>query len=110
MTRYKFFNEEALIWDLAEGRLSQGQIARKHKISPSLVSLIRQGKSRPSLKPRIDALRQVILDEGCRLVVPAIKALLAQEAKEGLEGKGETARKCRHYLLDRFLPAESSVE
>ena len=106
--RKKFYDEGALVRDLAEGRLSIRRIARKHKLSRQFVGCIRQGSERPDLTPRIDAIRQAIWEEGSRMMTPWIKLLLAKEAHVGITENHDTARMCRHYMLDRFLPHDGS--
>ena len=101
-------DEESLARDVAEGRLSLRQIARKHNVAPMLVCDIRQGRKRPDLTARIDSLRELLLFESERLVTPWLKRLLLKEAQVGITGTDETARVCRHYFLDRFLPHDGS--
>ena len=108
MNRKKFYDEESLVRDLAEGCLSLRQIARKHGLPPQFVCRIRQGRTRLDLAARIDALRRTIEAEASRQVTPWLKALLAKEAHVGLTETHDTARVCRHYFLDRFLPHDGS--
>ena len=105
--RLKFYDDQSLVHDVGEGRLSLGQIARKHNVSRQLVARIRQGKYRPDLTSRIDALRELLVIESSRRVTPWLKALMAKELRVGITQEHDTARVCRQYILERFLPADS---
>ena len=105
--RRKFYDEELLVRDVAEGRLSLRKIAEKHHVAPMLVCQIRQGRKRPDLTARIDELRHLILFESTCVVVPRLKALVAKEARVGNTQNNPTARVCREYMLDRFLLSQS---
>ena len=107
----KFYKDELLVADLGEGRLTLAAVARKHGLGQAFVSRVRRGKARPELLPRIRALRRAILAETERMVLPLLKTLLARQTHVALNGRRETARKCREHLLDRFLlgkPGHSS--
>ena len=69
-------DEESLARDVAEGRLSLRQIARKHNVAPMLVCDIRQGRKRLDLTARIDSLGELLLFESERLITPWLKRLL----------------------------------
>jgi len=106
--RKKFYDEESRVHDLAEGRLSLRQIARNHGLTPQFVCRVRQGRTRPDLMARLDPLRQLLQIVSRLQVRPWLKALAAKEAHVGITGDGDTARVCREYLLDRFLPHDGS--
>ena len=104
MSLRKAYNQDALIHRLAEGNLTLKQVARECGLSESYLCEIRQGKKRADLKPRIESLGRLIERESARAAVPRLEALLAEHGKQGLHGRGENARLCREFILERNLP------
>ena len=68
-----------------------------------MVGRIARGEARPELYARIQAAVQAFTEEARRLGAAWARHMMSRHIKEGLEGKGETARKCREYVLNQVL-------
>jgi len=99
-TRY---DEDLMVEWIARGQLSQSEIARRLGVNRRTVWRIANGLARLDLQRRIDAVIEGIRREARRIGAKWCHALVTKHVKVGLEGDGETARKCRQYVLDSFL-------
>jgi transcriptional regulator with XRE-family HTH domain len=99
-TRY---DENLLVELLARDHLSQREIARRVGVSESLVSQIASGRARPDLHERIGKWISTRRDDALRAGQTFIRPLLMTQLKVAMEEDGETARKCREFLLNRLL-------
>jgi len=98
-------NEEMLVALIAEGRLSQSRIAEIVGVSRRTVWRIANGLSRPDLQRKIAAVVEGYRQAAIRAAARHMKALLEKQVQVALEGDGETARKCREFLLKTFMLA-----
>ena len=97
------YDEDQLVEWIACAQLSQSEIAKRLGVNRRTVWRIANGLSRPDLQRKIDAAVEGIRREARRQGARWLKALITRQIKVALEEDGETARKCREYLLDRFL-------
>ena len=101
----KVYDEEAVVEAIARGAMSYAAIAREQGVSRACVSQIARGLRRPELHERIVERQEAVLMQARRLAVACAVQTMAVHIREGIEGKGETARRCREYLLNRALGA-----
>jgi hypothetical protein len=99
----KTYDDTALVEDIAHGVKTLRQIAGELGLTYNYVYCIARGLSRPDLQERIQATRRDYLSQARRLGRIHVAKLLQAHIDAGLDKDTETARKCREYLLDRFL-------
>ena len=97
------YDEDLLVELIAGGDVSQTEIAEKVGVSRRTVWRIANGLSRPDLQTKIAATVEGIRQATIRMAAKWMKPLLHKEIKTALEGDGETARKCREFLLKTFM-------
>ena len=97
------YDEDLLVELIAGGDVSQTEIAEKVGVSRRTVWRIANGLSRPDLQTKIAATVEGIRQATIRMAAKWMKPLLHKEIKAALEGDGETARKCREFLLKTFM-------
>jgi transcriptional regulator with XRE-family HTH domain len=98
------YDEQLLVELMAEGSLSQKEIARRVGVTQTTISRIATGRSRPDLYKRICTLRgPTERDKAMHTGSDYIRALLLTQLKVAMDQQGETARKCREYLLNKLL-------
>ena len=88
---------------IARGDVSQTQIAERLGVSRRTVWRIATGRSRPGLQRKIADTVEGYRQETIRLAARWMKPLLKKQIEVGLETDGETARKCREFLLKTFV-------
>ncbi len=98
-------NEDMLVELIAAGEFSQKRIAGIVGVSRRTVWRIANGFSRPDLQRRIAAVVEGYRQAAIRAAARHMKALLEKQVQVALEGDGETARKCREFLLKTFMLA-----
>ncbi len=101
--RAKEYDDDLLVRLLAAGELTHTQIARRVGISSNMVWRIASGRSRPELQERIAELTRLYRTAARRLAAKWLRALLSKHIKNGMQGSGETARKCREFTINKFL-------
>ena len=99
------YDENMLVELIAEGELSHGRIAERVGVSRRTVWKIANGLSRPDLQRKIAATVEGYRQAAIRAAARHMKALLEKQVQVALEGDGETARKCREFLLKTFMLA-----
>jgi predicted transcriptional regulator len=99
----KRFDEDLLVRLMAEDRWTQHHIARRVGISQAMVSQIARGKTRRDLLERIRRCRNQWQKEARHLAEDHVRSLLIKHLQVAIEETGETARKCREYLLNQLL-------
>ena len=101
--RGEAYNDDEMVAMLAQGEKTTGQIARHFGISRDMVWRIATGRRRPDLHQRV---REIIEEARAmvhRQAAASLEALLRRHIEVGLTGTGETARKCREFVLGLFL-------
>ena len=101
--RNKEYDDELLVELLAKGNLSYSRIAERVGLSAPMVGKIAAGRARLDLRPRIAAIAAGIRQESHRLGARWLRGLLIRHIRDGLEGTGEFARKCRKDLIDKLF-------
>lgn len=98
-------DDEALVEAIVRGARSYAQIAREQGVTRACISQIARGRRRRDLHDRIVEAQEAALMQARRLAVACAVQAMAVHIREGIEGTGETARRCREYLLNRVLGA-----
>ena len=98
------YDDLALAEALAAGVETYRQVAERFSLSYRTVLRIVNGQTRLRLQQDIRDVRRAMREEALRVGMAYVKPLLIKHIQAGLEGNDETARKCREYVLDRFLP------
>ena len=97
------YDEDLLVTLIAQGRLSCRKIAGRVGISASMVGAVARGDKRPDLYERICQVVEYAHRRVRRLVADSMLALAKKHLHEALQGTGESARKCREFLMRTFL-------
>lgn len=97
------YDEELVVTLLAKGELTYAQIAKRVGITESMVGKIARGESRKDLYGRICRRIRQFRRRTCRLVASWQPNVLKKHIAVGIESDGETARKCREFLLKPIL-------
>ena len=97
------YDEDLLVELIACGDVSQAEIAERVGVSRRTVWRIASGHSRPDLQQKIADTVEGIRRATIRMATKWMKPLLTKQIKVALEGDGETARKCREFLLKTFM-------
>lgn len=100
------YDDNELILDLVEGRLSTREIAAKHGIRPDALQRLQSGQSRPTFKARLDLAREAARQEMSLRASGLARELILTHYRVGKEGPPEEARLCREFLLNLFMPEE----
>ncbi len=98
-------NQDLLVKLIADGELPQARIAEIVGVSRRTVWRIANGLSRPDLQRKIAAAVEGYRQAAIRAAARHMKALLEKQVEVALTGDGETARKCREFLLKTFMLA-----
>ena len=97
------YDEDKMVELIAAGQLTHGEIAKRLGVNRVTVWRIIHGRSRPDLQDRVDGVISGLGREARRLGVGWLKPLVARHIKVGLEGDGETARRCREFAINLFF-------
>ena len=97
------YDEDLLVELIACGDVSHAEIAEKVGVSRRTVWRIANGHSRPDLQTKIADTVEGIRQATIRMAAKYMKPLLEKQVKVALEGDGETARRCREFLLKTFM-------
>ena len=105
--KIKNYDDDELVWAIAEGRRSYAQIGRDFGLSRQMVHYIARGDRRPELLPLIQdaegALRGQTERMLAAMVRPAILRLAHLLAHEG-EGSADVQRRAAADILKYALP------
>ena len=101
--RKKRYDEDLLVQLVAEGQTSYRKIAEQLDVSPNTVSTIARGVFRRDLYERICATVEDAYRRARRLASSYLCPVVAAHIKHGLEGSGESARKCREFVMKMAL-------
>ena len=99
------YDEDLLVELIADGELSHGEIAEQVGASRRTGWSIANGRSRPDLQQEIADTVEGYRQATIRLAAKYMQPLLLKQIKVALEGQGETARKCREFLIKTFMLA-----
>ena len=99
------YDEDLMVELIAGGDVSQTEIAERVGVSRRTVWRIANGQSRPDLQQKIADTVEGYRRETIRLAAKFMKPILKKQIEVALEGDGETARKCREFLLKTFMLA-----
>ena len=104
------YDEELVVTLLAKGELTYAQIAKRVGITESMVGKIARGESRKDLHERIcRRIKQFRRRTHC-MVASWQPNVLKKHIAVGMESDGETARKCREFLLKPILEGPAMPE
>ena len=98
-------NEDMLVALIADGELSHRLIAERVGVSRRTVWRIANGLSRPDLQRKIAAAVEGYRQAAIRVAARHMKALIEKQVEVALSSDGETARKCREFLIKTFMLA-----
>jgi hypothetical protein len=101
--RGEAYDDDEMVAMLAQGEKTTGEIARHFGISRDMVWRISTGRRRPDLHQRVNRIVEEARAMVHRQAVASLEALLRRHIEVGLTGTGETARKCREFVLSLFL-------
>jgi len=104
--RNKEYDDDLLVELIARGDMSHKRIAERVGLSRQSIDSIAAGLSRRDLLPRIAAMHKGIREEAHRLGARWLRGLLTRHIRDGLEGTGEFARRCRKDLIDKLFDPE----
>ncbi|MCE5325192.1 MAG: hypothetical protein LLG01_02135 [Planctomycetaceae bacterium] len=99
------YDENQLVEMLADGA-PYDKVAAAVGITVSMVGKIARGDSRRKLWQRIEDIRQARQQAVHEIAVARAADLMRAHVNEGLTGSGETARKCREFVLELLLPKD----
>jgi transposase-like protein len=108
--RGEAYDDDEMVAMLARGEKTTGQIARHFGISRDMVWRISTGRRRPDLHQRVNRIVEEARAMVHRQAVASLEALLRRHIEVGLTGTGETARKCREFVLALFLNPTSLAQ
>ena len=98
--RNKDYDDDLLVELIGRGNLNYRRIANRIGLSPKMIGRIARGQSRRDLQPRIAAIAGGIRQESHRLGARWLRGLLIRHIRDGLEGTGKYARKCREFAMN----------
>lgn len=98
------YDEQLLVDLLVEGELTLTEIARRVGVTAATVSSVARGRTRRDLYKEICRRRgPTQQDKAMHTGADYIRPLLLTQLKVAMSEKGETARKCREFLLSKLL-------
>ena len=102
-SRKSAYDDDKMVELIAAGELTHGEIAKRLGVNRVTVWRIIHGQSRQDLQGRIDGVISGFSREARRIGVRWLKALLTKHIRVGMEGDGETARRCREFVINLFF-------
>ena len=102
-SRGRTYDDDAMVELIAAGELTHGEIAKRLGVSRVTVWRIIHGQARADLQDRVDGVISGFSREARRLGIRWLKALVTKQIKVGLESDGETARRCREFMVNLCL-------
>ena len=97
------YDEDLMVELIATGELTHAKMAEQLGVSRRTVWRIANGHSRPDLQRKIADTVEGMRQATIRFAARHMKKLLEKQMKVALEGDGETARKCREFLIKTFM-------
>ena len=101
-SRGRKYDDDKMVELIAAGELTRGEIAKRLGVNRVTVWRIIHGQSRPDLQGRLDGAVRGFSREARRVGGRWLKSLIDKHVKVGLEGDGETARRCREFVINLF--------
>jgi len=98
--KQKDYDDNLLIDLIARADRNYQSIARQVGLSGQTVRRIASGETRPELQPRIAAAADAYRRQAHRMGARWLWGLLAQHIRDGMEGEGPEARKCREFAMN----------
>ena len=95
----KDYDDDLLIDLIARGEQTYEGIAKQVGLARQTVRRIASGEVRPELQPRIAAAARAHGDQAFRMGARWMRGLLAQHIRDGIEGEGPEARRCREFAM-----------
>jgi len=102
-TKTDVYDDDEVVEEIARGVKSYTEIAAEQGCTRQCISQIARGRRRKELHRRIMELQEGYLLQVRRLAVACAVQAMAVHIREGLEGEGETARRCREYVMNHVL-------
>jgi len=102
------YDDDKMVELIAAGELTHGEIAKRLGVNRVTVWRIIHGQSRPDLQSRVDGAVRGFSREARRLGSRWLKSLISKHIKVGLEGDGETARRCREFMVNLCLEGDET--
>ena len=96
------YNDDEMVQLIAEGELSQVEIAECLGVSSRTVWSITHGQSRPDLQGRINDIVGAVRKEARRQGVRRLKKIIDKHIDVGLASDKEVARRCREFVINIF--------
>jgi hypothetical protein len=96
------YDDGRLVEMLAGGEFTYAQIGKALGLTAGHVGRIARGERRPGVMAEVRARVAAALAEARRVAVRSCRRLMARHVEVGLAGRGETARKCREFVLSRL--------
>ncbi len=101
--KHKSYDDHELVEMIAAGTLSYAQIGEKAGLAGATVSDIARGIKRLDLQPRIHAAAQSYRDQARQVGTAHLRTVVTKHITVGVNTEGETARKCREYVMNNSL-------
>ena len=96
------YDDGRLVEMLAGGEWTYGEIGQALGLTEGHVGRIARGERRPGVMAEVRARVAAALAEARRVGVRWCRRLMERHVEVGLGGRGETARKCREFVLRVF--------
>ena len=100
----------AIVESITSGEKPYRQIAEEHGLSPAAISQIIAGKRRKYLQPIIRMRQRERQMAATNLATRWLGGVMGKHIREGVTGTGETARKCREYVMKHALLDVDNVD
>ena len=102
-SRRSTYDDDKMVELIADGELTHGEIAKRLGVNRVTVWRIIHGQSRPDLQVRLDGAISGFSREARRVGSRWLASLITKHIKTGLDGDGETARRCREFMVNLFF-------
>lgn len=103
MKKVRPYDDNELVCDLAEGKLTLREIARKHGLSATQMYNVAEGRRRPDIRRQVIRLWKMSLDDLRRVSVASVKRIMDLQIDVALSDRGHNGRMAREYVLDRLV-------
>ncbi len=97
----KHYDDELLVQLIGRGNLSSTKIAERVGLGAPFVRRVASGQARQDLQDRIKAAVRANRAGAQRMAVSYLRHMLGKHIRQGMEGDGELARKCREFAINK---------